>query len=213
MKNKTLLLLPLFLLLSTATQCMEKEIIIKPETMHDIQNKRDIFKKKLDENKYFWWLGLTSCPNTFFLSCTYRQDLHKETYRKRASHIETLTLQLDEKWFRFYNIDNLHNQSADTLKILNEIRSYDDQLYSCLGSATMARDVSFEEIKQFIQKLLLLGFTPTSADKKLALLATYEEFGTSIIKKKLLLQQSSLMLQETVHYISLLMFNAEESLF
>jgi hypothetical protein len=216
MNKKFLFLLPLFLLLPAATQCMEKEIVIIPKTIQEIRDERDKFKKELDANKYFWWFSTTTCPNYFFLSCTYRQDLHKETYRKRASHLVPLKNILDEKWFRIYNIDELPQLPADQIQILKEVR-FPDTLYSCLGSATMAENVSYQDKKQFIQKLLGLHFTPTPGDKELALLTKYEEFGPSIIKIFLNLQNSLFLSemdlpQEIIPLITLLMFETEKSL-
>ncbi len=217
MNNKILLSLSLFLVFPAATHCMEKEIVLKPKTMQEIKNECVKFEITLHNNYLFWWWGTTDCPNSFFLDCTYRQEFHKETYRERASHCQNLQTILDENFFRSYNIKNLSKLPADQLKILKKIRSDEDALYSCLGSATMAQNVSFQEIKEFIQKLLNLGFAPTPNDKELAFFRKYQEFGPAIIKKMLLLQDILLTLdtdirQAFIKYIPLLMFEIEESL-
>ena len=77
--------------------------------------------------------------------------------------------------------------------------------------------VPFNQKKEHIQELLKLDFQLADKDKYFALLAKYEEYGPSIITKKMLLQYSQFLSeielpQEIIDYISLLMFETEESL-
>jgi hypothetical protein len=218
MKNKILLLSSLFLLLPVATQCMEQVIAYKPKAMQELQNNRNIFKKRLNECDTFWLFGATSCSSRLFLACTYHQDFHKQTYREKYSHVVALQDVLDEKFFRFSNIDNLKDLSIDVLEILKEIRC-DNKQYSALGSASMAENVSLQEKKEFIQKLRKLGFNPTPEDKELALVEQWERW-QPMIQNIWLLRCAhndpaiflSQVPRDMINYISQRMLDTEESL-
>jgi hypothetical protein len=111
---------------------------------------------------------------------------------------------------------------------LSYYQKYTYKGYSLLGITTIAvhtfktsvssnkKHVSFSDKKEFIPKLLAFDIEQTKKDKYLALLTKYEEFGPSIIKKMLLLQDILLSLKielpQELHHIPLLMFEMEESL-
>ena len=208
MTNKMFTYLTLFLLLPLTTQCMEKNHA-------ELIKKRDEFKKELDNQQYVWWFGLTSCPNMLFVSSTYHQDLHKKTYCQVSPNLEKFKKLeiLDVKYFNWLNIDNLKNIKKDQLEILRGTRR---NTYSGLGSATMAEKVTFEEKQEFIQKLLDLGFIPTSEDKELALVEQWERW-LPIIHKICILRYAQFFIEipcvDVTKLIEQLMLKTEKSLF
>jgi hypothetical protein len=224
MKNKKLLLSSLFLSLPVVTQCMEgnnSKLIIPQQkiSIHGLQEKRNEFKKKLDNNKEFWKFGLSGTggfgqvPDDYFLSCTYHQDFHKKTYGEISN--ETKFYQdYNVRCFSWYNIRGLQYIGDQYLRMVKKVRINN---YSALGSATMAEKVTFQEKQEFIQKLLALGFNPTPEDKELAIVEQWERCDALLIIKTCILLKSPLLLemsvpQEIMQYISLLMWETEESL-
>jgi hypothetical protein len=192
--------------------------IVKPKTIQELQTKRDEFKKKLDDNKEFWKFGVNEYwvgkqPIDYFLSCTYRQDLHKKTYGD-ISDETNFNNDSGVICFDGWNIRCLQKQPSQTLETLKKIRIKN---YSALGSATMAEKVTFQEKQNFIQKLLTLGFVSTPEDKELALVEKWERCAPSIIKRICTFQHAPLLTEinmpkEIYPNIALLMFNTEESL-
>jgi hypothetical protein len=220
MKNKIFICSALLLLLPLTTQCMEvnhtQAIISQKITISTLKTKRDEFKKTLDENHFFWWMGMTYCPNEFFLSCTYRQNFHKTTYGQRSLEKGSFPDAIrDKKFFGQFNIDelkNINNIDSKWLVTLQKTRIDD---YSALGSATMAEEVTFEEKQKFIQKLLNLGFEPTVGDRELALVERWERIESirSIYIQKICLlisaSNNSQVPRDLVQYILSLKFDTE----
>ena len=190
MSNKKLFLLTLFLLLTTATQCMKREhtdtsesSIVqlhpsKPKTIQELQNNRDNFIKSRIQNNY----------------------------------ITSIDIILFQKYW-------LKNTIAKTF-IIHPLLILNPTDFSHLTLAMMAlkspehpEPVPLPEKKEYIQKFLNYGFIPTQTDKEFAFLEKWKRCSRSIIKKRLLLQNPLLseikISQDIINYISLLMFEAK----
>lgn len=224
MKHKNVPLLSLFFFLFPATNHgMEQEIVIKPLTIQHIRNNRDkIINERLHSNN----ASIHPFDAAFFQELWY-------------SMLKEVKIG--------YNDQDHDRVKRQTYKTYHEYRYYDkDKEYSLLGIAAIAmtldknsspnktfysklQDIpklrnkkvqdqpSLKQKKELIQQLLALKIEPTQGDKEFALLAKYEEFTSSIIKKYIILQNAPLLLnieapQEIIKYITLFMWEKEEAL-
>jgi hypothetical protein len=210
MKNKILLLLPL-LLITAAAQCMEQAIISKPKTIQDIRTDRDeIYKKRFNDaatvkgplDYILFQSNWSLCLEQLKQVTTFNYIELKDCLRFREKEysflgLVTIAIKSEHMPDEHFMMKGIHNKN-----LLNKKNP---------------EQPSFNEKKEHIRELLLLGFKPTAKDKYFALLATYEEHGPSIINKKLLLQNLPLLSeieipQEIMQYITQLMWETEESL-
>ena len=222
-----------YLCASISTQCMENTVIAKPKTVQELQNNWKILKQGLDKDQFFWHLGVYSpCHKDCFLSCTYYEYLHEKPYsyllsilkdksiKKEASTtINRRLLITEEKIFRAYNINKLHELNQYDLIKFKKTRSKNH--YSPLGTAILAEKVSYSQKKEFLRKLLALGFESTPQDKELEFTEKWnrcEKIRQNIylLYCALAYDKEWLLLgfpQDTLKYISYYMFETEDSLF
>jgi hypothetical protein len=180
---------------------MKKEIVFKPKTMQDIRDERDSIHNK---NYYH----ADPIMNVLF-------QCYWDSFSKFLKERQIIEAKPE------YIYDSLEDED------MSWYQNYTSQGYSFLGITTIAltfkpsvplsRTASFKSKKKYISELLVFGFKTTNKDKYLSLLTKYEEFGPSIIKKKLLLPDilpvlETEALQEITKNILLLMFEMEESL-
>jgi hypothetical protein len=205
MKNKILFLLPLFLI-TAATQCMEQAVVTKPKTIQEIRNNRDYIyqRRAYKESKFDTFIG--GFDALFFQN-------------QWESHLK----QLREPWVW---------GSKDRF---NDYLTYKRKGYSALGIVTIAIinkplmkeffsicnrhiltkkniHVSFNEKKEHIQELLKIGFKPIEKDKEFALLEKCERCQKKLIFFLLPLLTEINVPQDIINYITLLMWETEESL-
>src|SRR6266446_6073765 len=156
-----LLLLSFFLLLPTITQCMKRLSLDLTDTQP--QQKRTL-------------KGI-------------RTEIVQHIHKTACIHFEQSFYQENHESTLFF---------CESSSFLNRYKSFNVKGYSFLGLAVICikgleeppAEPSFFEKKQFIQKLLTLGFQPTKKDKKLAALEKKERCLPSIIHKMIALQFS-----------------------
>lgn len=180
---------------------MKKEIVFKPKTMQDIRDERD------------------SIHNNFYhFDDPAMEVLFQRNWDRFSKFLEKRQI-IEAK--PEYVYDSLEDED------MSWYQNYTSQGYSLLGITTIALrfkflassspTASFKSKKKYISELLVFDFKTTNKDKYLSLLTKYEEFGPSIIKKKLLLPDilpvlETEALQEITKNILLLMFEMEDSL-
>jgi hypothetical protein len=213
MNNKILRLLPLFLLSTAVTQCMEQKIIIKPRTMQEIRDDRDAIINK----------RLTAYEKEFSLfDCFFFQEFWTEFISKLRN------LKDDPVTVRFKDYRHETNYSVLGIATIAITITKKPALYqylshhrkkeciSNLRNKKIQKKPSFSEKKAFISILRKeFEFIPTPEDKKFALLE-YEGFILSIIEKMSIFQESPALIEiprELIKHITLLILNTEESLF
>jgi hypothetical protein len=202
MRNKDLFLLPLFLLLPTATQCMEpiKEItVVKPKTMQEIRDDRDaIYKERLNLEKS-QQLYDKIMPRYIVDHILFQDDLSKtEHLLLHRSYKGPIILNK----YSYLGIAIIAIQRPQFFTI--EDRYYRGYHNDCL--IKNPKQIPFKEKKEYIQKLYDLGFGPTDADKDFDKLGAYEQAALS----RLLLQHSPVVSeiqlpQEIIDSIAIIM--------
>lgn len=215
MKNKFLFLLSLFSLSSVTTQCMEKETVVPPKTMQEIRDERTfIYQKRLN----------------FDAIATYPLDsiLFQEHWSNNISLFKkephnTSSILPNYTWHKDFTEHGYSLIGITTIAI----KSGSNRFEGTSTEGTRKKEllnkkdpiqVSFKEKKEHIRQFLTLGFIPNKKDTYFALLAKYEQYASLIIKNHLNLQHAPLVSEinipeDIIRYISLLMFDTEESLF
>ncbi|HEX4068909.1 MAG TPA: hypothetical protein VHX42_02325 [Candidatus Babeliales bacterium] len=240
MNNKQLFLLPLFLFVSTTIQCIitvgiqsiDQTTVAKPKTIQEIQNDREnIYKKR---TRY-----LSEYPLAYFLlQCEWDNFFSKLIDEEKSYNFCACNLMLhkikEKKGYSFLGLTAIalnnhaipHNSFATSYNL--------EKIFHSKNQA------SFHAKKEYIQLLLPIAYkmealckvkiTPTPEDKEFALLEKWERCAPLIIKKihsfqhipllseiqkerKEAGQETALMQQNFIRYISLLMWKLEESLF
>jgi hypothetical protein len=209
--NKNLFLLALFLLFPATTQCMKRANTIRPLTMQDIRNDRNaIYSKRFN--------------SASLLSCTLDYTLFQEYWTTQPSELtkeqqKSFLLSPAKYYTEQFAGQKYSALGITTIAIKSERIAAEDinargERKRKLLNKEHPEQVPFKKKKEHIKELLTLGVKPTESDRYLALLATYEEHGSLIITKQLLLQLSSLLSeiyvpQDILNYIALLMFKTE----
>jgi hypothetical protein len=223
MKNKNLLLLPLLLI--TATQCMEQSIVCKPKTIQDIRNDRNaIYRERLYNRATY----ISPLDDIFFQE---HWSYHLTTLKK-AQTKEPLSLNHNDdnfgliyniNWYKTFNFNNYSFLGLATIAIKSE-REPTDNIFSDgernqkLLNKENPIQVPFEQKKEHIQKLFSFGFEPTSQDKYFASLEKWERCNALLMVKRMCSLLKSPLLsemnvpQEIIKFITLLMWETEESL-
>ena len=208
MSNAKIVFLTFYLLFSTPMHCMKRTAIdesaivhinpTKPQTIQEIKNKHqpniDLFKT----NKF-----------------------HGITRNRNAIRLVVSTL-FQQNWDKCL-------KCCQDPSYLQEHKNFNIKKYSCLGLAVISfkevtlisqekENITYSDKKIFINQLIALGFKPTSEDLELAFLEKWERCKTVIqsifffhyTAPEIFLKLP--MPQELIDYISLLMFETEESL-
>ncbi|HSC25474.1 MAG TPA: hypothetical protein VLB80_04645 [Candidatus Babeliales bacterium] len=150
--------------------------------------------------------------------CEYLKTFLSNTHcRLLSSHYHNSLTQ------KHYIILYAYDQSYDQLTSLANSHNFslplNNKKYSVLGIAALTpHKIPFSEQKEFMQKLLILGYTPTCSDKDIAFIKKWEK--TPWNKMALFhyanQDQNNCILRlptELTQFIALLIFSAEESLF
>jgi hypothetical protein len=222
MKNKMLFLLPLFLF-TTTTQCMKRSFSqitltndtpqqikkkVQEKTIHDLKLERDTLKEIIERNR---WDKVDYCRPLY--TCIHPQQ--KYTYAYLISNMFN-----PRDYFETEPLDRRYAPISCSITLLKDIH-YQEALYqdySALGAASMAEGISFQQKKEFMQRLQKAGCIATYSDKKFITLELWERrYALPLIPTICALQQSPLFSktnvpQDIINYITLLMWETEESL-
>jgi hypothetical protein len=220
MKNKILLLLPL-LLITAATQCMEQAIVTKPRTMQDIRNDRDEIYKERFKN------GFYDIPLDHVLFQFYWSDCLEELKKQiKPQSIPTdcivcytpylkNCISFRKKEYSFLGLATIAIKSE---YLPNESHKMTIMRVKNLLNTENPEQVPFKQKKEHIQELFKLDFEPASQDKYFAILEKWERCNALLMIKRMCTLLKSPLLsemnvpQEIIKFISLLMWEAEESL-
>ncbi|HLW73328.1 MAG TPA: hypothetical protein VKR54_04750 [Candidatus Babeliales bacterium] len=193
-----------FLLFSTATQCMKRNDSKNIETnelktIQQLQSEKILLSSQLSCR----WIFCLPQVHIDIAICKYpkKEFRYTEFNHKNKKYICTTTPMSE-------SIENLKNN-------MNNLKNNRYNGYSALGAATIAQDVSPEEKRTFIQKLLDAGFEPTQKDRELALVEKYER--CTLLRQKIYMLYYILKIQriprELRDLMAQLTFETEESLF
>jgi hypothetical protein len=232
MKNKNILLLPLFLLLSTATRCMEI-ITTEPIIIKNLKKEREKIRQIFINPHYnFSNFGIPEKSNgPIFTNACMLAQMAKNKKALFLSYIYFYKPKLASKKIDAdrFTINCLKTdkillkicQSAHT-KELHSIASTPDKHWvmtshshhllqcSALG-ITAASHLFVKKQREIIKQLLALGFTPTKDDKKMAMLKLWEKY-FPIMKEIPLFKytlNNALIPDDVIYFIYQLMIDTE----
>jgi hypothetical protein len=163
-KNNTFLML-LFFLFPATTNCMETAVVKKKSI--PLKSFRSLYTTKL---KY-------ECDAL---------KIKNELYERHYGYLVRGWSPAATTFFYYLYTAKSHNDCNNALMNRGElyIKLYcTEQIEgsTALGITTMAKSVPFSEKKEFIQTLLLHGFSPTAKDKELAFLEKWERASDKMI--------------------------------